>query len=166
MQISKNKVVTFHYVLKNSDGLELERSEPQYPTVYLHGHPGFLKGLTTAMEGKTTGDSYEVSLTPKEAYGERFENAKERVALKNVKLPGQEAIKRRLEPGILVEFTKDGQILPGIVIKMGLKSVDIDTNHPLAGQDLIFAIEIVDIREATDEEIEHGHVHGPGGHQH
>lgn len=166
MEINKNKVVTFHYVLKNDEGLELERSEPQYPTVYLHGHPGFLKGLTTAMEGKKAGDSFEVSLTPTEAYGERSDNAKERVALKNVKLPGQEAIKRRLDPGTLVEFKKDDVIHPGIVIKMGLKSVDIDTNHPLSGQNLTFGIEIVDIREAMDVEIEHGHVHGPGGHQH
>ncbi len=166
MEISKNKVVTFHYVLKNDQGIELERSVPEHPTVYLHGHPGFLKGLTKAMEGKQAGDSYEVTLTPEEAYGKRFDNAKERVALKNVKLPGQEAIKRRVEPGTLVEFTKDGEIMPGIVIKMGLKTVDIDTNHPLAGQDLTFGIEIVDVRDASDEEVEHGHVHGPGGHQH
>lgn len=166
MEISKNKVVTFHYILKNDQGLELERSEPEFPTVYLHGHPGFLKGLTAAMEGKKAGDSYEVTLAPKEAYGERFENAKERIALKHVKMPGQEPITRRLAPGSLVEYKKDGHINPGIVIKMGLKAVDIDTNHPLAGQDLTFAIEIVDVREATDEEIDHGHAHGPGGHQH
>lgn len=166
MEISKNKVVTFHYVLKNDEGIELERSETEHPTVYLHGQAGFLPGLTTAMAGRKAGDSYEVTLSPKEGYGERFENAKERIPLKNVKLPGQQPIKHRLEPGTLVEYNTKNGLMPGIVIKMGLKSVDIDTNHPLAGQTLTFQIEIIDVREATEQEIDHGHAHGPGGHQH
>lgn len=166
MKIEKNKVVTFHYVLKDASGVELESSKGEAPTVYLHGHPGFLPGLTAAMEGRSAGESYEVTLSPKEGYGERFENAKERIPLKNVKLPGQQPIKRRLEPGTIVEFNSKDGLLPGIVIKMGLKSVDIDTNHPLAGQTLTFDIDIVDVRDASEEEIAHGHVHGPGGHQH
>ncbi|MCW8884495.1 MAG: peptidylprolyl isomerase [Motiliproteus sp.] len=166
MIVEKNKVVSFNYRLKDEQGEELERSDENQPALYMHGHGGMLPGLEKAMAGKTAGESYEVTLSPEEAYGPIKSDATGRVPLKHVKLPGQKPVKGRLKPGAMVEInTKDG-LRQARVIKMGLKSVDIDTNHPLAGKTISFEIEIVEVRDASEEELAHGHAHGPGGHQH
>ncbi|MEH6627925.1 MAG: peptidylprolyl isomerase [Motiliproteus sp.] len=166
MTIQKDQVVSFNYRMNDEDGVELERSDENAPALYLHGHGGMLPGLEKAIAEKSKGDTFEVTLSAEEGYGPRKDDAKGRVQLKHVSLPGQKAIKGRLAPGTVVEInTKDG-LRQASVIKMGLKSVDVDTNHPLAGRTLQFSIEIVDVRDASDEEVAHGHAHGAGGHQH
>ncbi len=166
MIIADDKVVSFHYRLKDQNDQLLEQSDSDHPALYLHGHAGMLPGLVTAMTGRQAGDSYTVTLSPQEGYGPRQEGASSRVALKHVRLPGQRPVKGRLQPGTIVEISDNEGVHQATVIKMGLKSVDVDSNHPLAGKTLIFEIDIVEVRDATAEEIAHGHAHGAGGHQH
>lgn len=158
--IERNAVVTFHYTLRNAKDDELETSRGGEPSTYLQGANNILPGLERSMAGKTVGDVFSVSLEAANAYGERDPERQQRVPVKHLLFKG------RLRPGILVQVhTENGQ-RPATVIKAGKFSADLDTNHPLAGQDLVFDIEILDVRVALEEEIAHGHVHGPGGHQH
>ncbi len=166
MIIERDTVVSFHYRLKDENGNELERSDSDHPSLYLHGHAGMLPGISKAMEGRSAGESYEVTLSPEEGYGPRTDNASGRIPLKHARLPGQKPIRGRLKPGTVIEVSTKEGIRQATVIKMGLKAIDIDTNHPLAGRTLNFEIDIVDVRAASTEEIAHGHAHGPGGHQH
>ncbi|TCO73713.1 FKBP-type peptidyl-prolyl cis-trans isomerase [Chromatocurvus halotolerans] len=160
MNIDRNTVVTFHYTLRNAAGDQLETSRGGDPSAYLHGAGNILPGLEKDMEGRTAGDIFSVSLTAQDAYGERDPERQQRVPVKHLVFKG------RLRPGMLVQINTDKGRRAATVIKAGKFSADLDTNHPLAGQDLVFDIEIVDVRAASREEIAHRHVHGPGGHQH
>lgn len=164
MQIEANKVVTFHYRLSESGQGQIEESHGATPVVYLHGHPGIIKGLEEALAGKKTGDSFSVTLTPEQAYGERQEGATQRISIKHIVNPGNKKVQYR--PGMVVEVNTNEGPRQVVVVKAGLKSVDVDVNHPLAGKSLTFDIDVVDVRDALPEEIEHGHVHGEGGHHH
>ena len=161
MKIEKNLVATFSYILKNNKGEEIERSTDDNPMAYLHGHANILPDLEFALEGSVVGDKVDVELTAAQAYGERVENAAQRIPIKHLiskpkKLKAGQAIKVNTEQG-----ARDATL-----IKVGKFNVDIDTNHPLAGLDIIFSVAILDVREATAEEISHGHAHGLGGHDH
>lgn len=157
MTIENRKVVSFHYTLSNDMGVKLESSEGRDPLVYLHGYRNIVPGLENAMAGKEVGDNFEVTVEPKDAYGERNPNAIQRLSAKLFSNP------KKLVPGQIVELkTKKGP-MQAVVVKVGRFNIDVDTNHPLAGQSLTFNVEITDIRDATQEEIDHGHVHGPGG---
>ncbi len=160
MTITKDKVVSFHYRLKEEGGDIFEDSHDGNPVLYLHGHGGMLEGLAKAMEGKAAGDSFEVTLAPEQAYGQRKEGATQRVPKKHLLTKG------KLQPGQIVQVNTENGAQEALVIKVGLKNVDIDSNHPLAGKTLVFAVEIVEVRDASSEEIAHGHAHGVGGHQH
>ena len=165
INISKDTVVTFHYTLKDAAGTELENSRGSNasksitggePVLYLHGYDGMMAGIEAGLESKVAGDSASVTLGPDDAYGRYDEKSKGRVPLKNVKLPGQKAIKGKLKPGTIVEVqTKQGP-REATVIKQGLKSVDIDTNHPYVDMTLTFDVEVVDVRAATAKEIQQG----------
>ena len=112
------------------------------------------------MEGRQQGDEFEITVEPVDAYGEREEDAKQRIPLKHIYQ------KKKLKPGMVVSVnTQDGP-REVVVEKVGKFNVDVDTNHPLSGKTLHFAIKIEEVREATTDEIAHGHVHGPGGHHH
>ncbi|MBB3048549.1 FKBP-type peptidyl-prolyl cis-trans isomerase SlyD [Litorivivens lipolytica] len=160
MKIEKNRVVSFHYRLSEQGGAELENSYNGEPSLYLHGARNILPALEKALAGLGVGDSTTVDLSAAQAYGERQEGRVQRIPAKYLKHEG------KMKPGQIVRFRDDKGIQQATVIKVGKFSVDVDTNHPLAGKSLSFAIEIVDIREASAEEIAHGHAHGPGGHQH
>lgn len=161
MQIDKNRVVSFHYTLHETGGEQLESSRDGDPTVYLHGADNVLPALEEAFNGRQAGDTFKVELTPAQAYGERRENAVERVPAKYLKHEG------KLRPGQVVRLhLKEGGNQPAMVVKVGKFSVDVDMNHPLAGKNLTFDIEVVEVRDASAEEVAHGHAHGPGGHQH
>jgi FKBP-type peptidyl-prolyl cis-trans isomerase SlyD len=160
MEIGPNSVATFHYTLKNIAGKELENSKGGEPTAYLHGANNIIPGLETEMAGKSAGDSFRVKIEAKDAYGERNEERQQRVPVKHLVFKG------KLRPGMLVQLNTSEGLRAVTVIKAGRHSADIDTNHPLAGQDLEFEIEIVEVRQATEEELAHGHAHGPGGHHH
>lgn len=160
MQIERDTVVCFHYRLSEVGGEHLEASETAEPMTYLHGHGNILPALEHAMLGKQAGDTFQVTLEPGEAYGPRRANAEQRIPIKHLLFKG------KLRPGMTVKINTEKGPRDVRVVKVGKFNVDVDTNHPLAGMSLSFDIDIVDVREATAEEIAHRHVHGAGGHQH
>lgn len=162
MQIEKDKVATLYYQLFNADTNELIESshDEEQPLTYLHGHGGIIAGLEQALTGKQAGDTTSVTLGPKEAYGEYEENATQRLPMKYFKRYG------KLKAGMQVPLEVEQGYRIVTIVKVGLKSVDIDPNHPLAGLPLRFELEVMEVRDASAEEIAHGHVHGEGGHHH
>ena len=161
MPIERNSVVTFNYVLSNINGEVLESNTEAEPALYLHGYGNIMPSLEIALEGKSEGDELEVTLEPKDAYGERQSNKQQRVPIKHLLNPP-----KHLRPGLTVQINTQSGPKPATIIKAGKFNVDLDTNHPLAGLTLCFKISIVNVREASADEIAHGHAHGPGGHQH
>lgn len=160
MKIADNKVVQFHYTLKDEAGTEIENSYEGEPLAYLHGHKNMIVGVENALTDKAAGDKFSVTLQPAEAYGERQEDAIERVPAKH--LMGA----TKWKPGMTaVVNTEQGQ-RQVTVIKAGRFMVTVDINPPLAGKILTFDLDVVDVRDATEEEIQHGHAHGVGGHHH
>ncbi len=158
MQIKKDCVVQFAYVLKDITGKVVESSEGAGPTTYMHGHGGMLPALEQELAGLSVGAQVSAKLS--QPYGPSHPDSVQRVPLKHLRA------KKKPEPGsVVVVQGKDGQ-RQVTVVKVGRYSVDIDTNHPFAGMDLIFDIDVLDVREASAEELMHGHAHGPGGHQH
>ncbi len=164
MNITANSVVSFHYRLHDEAGEELESSHDSNPTLYLHGHKGIIPGLEKALEGRATGDSVTVTLPPRDAYGLRREGSEQRVPIKHLQIDAK--TKRTLTKGMAVPVQTEQGSRSMVVIKVGKFNVDLDTNHPLAGKTLTFNIDIVDVRDATEDEKAHGHAHGIGGHQH
>ncbi len=159
MQITNNAVVQFHYTLSDASG-ELESSRKAAPLLYLHGHNQMLPKLEAALEGKTAGDTLEITLAPVDAYGERRDDAIQSVQVKH--LQGA----KKWKPGMVAWVNTDQGERQVTIVKVGMFKADVDTNHPLAGKTLTFALEVLSVREATAEEIAHGHAHGEGGHQH
>ena len=160
MQVSKDAVVHLHYTLKNDEEQIIESSAGGEPTAFLQGHGGMIRGVQLAIEGKQAGDKLNITVEPQDGYGERISDSIQRVPVKH--LMGA----KKWRPGMIATVqTEKGQRQVSVV-KVGKFMVKVDTNHPLAGQRLHFDIEIIDVREATQEEISHGHAHGAGGHQH
>lgn len=156
MHITKHKVVGIHYTLRDDNGNVLDSSEGQEPLYYLHGEGNLIPGMERGLEGRSTGDKFDLNVSPEEGYGERDPDMIQDVPLSA--FGGQEV-------KVGMQFhANHGQVVT--VAKVGLDSVTIDANHPLAGQPLHFKVEVVDVRDATAEEVAHGHVHGPGGHHH
>jgi FKBP-type peptidyl-prolyl cis-trans isomerase SlyD len=160
MIAEKDKVVTFHYTLKNAEGEQMETSRDKQPMSYLHGANNIIVGLEKAMEGRAVNDEFSVTVEPEEAYGVRNEGNVQRVPLKRLKGIG------KISPGQILNLQTNRGPVQVTVLRVGRFNVDVDANHPLAGQALTFDIEITDIRDASEEELTHRHVHGPGGHQH
>ncbi len=161
MNIQSNSVVTIAYTLTGDDGTVLDSSENNGDLYYLHGHQNIIPGLEEALTGRTVGDRINTAIAPEKGYGERQEDLVFDVP--RSQLPEDE----ELEPGMQFRAqTSDGQQMLVTVMEIGDETVTLDANHPLAGQTLTFAVEILGIRDATSEEIDHGHVHGPGGHAH
>jgi len=160
MQIENGVVVTFHYNLIDAEGKVIESSRETDPTVYLHGADNILPKLEAEFAGKKAGDSFKITLSAADSYGERREESIERVPAKYLKHAG------KLVPGKVVRLNTETGVMVVTIVKVGKFAVDVDTNHPLAGQTLTYDIEIVDAREASAEEKEHGHAHGVGGHHH
>ena len=159
MKIEKDRVVRFHYAVSVQDGGDVESSEGREPIAILAGHGNIIPGLEKAIEGHEAGDKFEVDVPAAEAYGEKREGMTQRVPKKHFR-------DAKLVPGTQVMLNTNFGPRPVTIEKVGMSVVDVDLNHPMAGQDLHFNVEIVDVREATPEELEHGHVHGEGGHQH
>lgn len=164
MKVSADHVVSFHYNLKDVDGILLETSYDVEPTLYLHGHSNILVSLESVLEGKVVGDKVSATLTPEQAYGERKEGAVQRIPIKH--LHNHAALKNKLKAGAKVQVNTQHGPWEAIVLKVGKFNVDIDSNHPLAGKTLSFDLEVVAVREAFAEELAHGHAHGAGGHHH
>ncbi|MGB0894292.1 MAG: FKBP-type peptidyl-prolyl cis-trans isomerase [Parashewanella sp.] len=160
MTITKDSVVQFNYTLKDEKGEQIETSKGHSPIAYLHGHNNMFPGVEKAIEQHNAGDSFTVTLPASETYGEREEGAEQRVSVKH--LVGAKVWK----PGMTAMVNTDQGQRQVTVVKVGKFMATIDTNHPLSGRELTFDIEIVDVRDATAEELSHGHAHGVGGHQH
>jgi FKBP-type peptidyl-prolyl cis-trans isomerase SlyD len=160
MIAENNKVVSFHYTLKNAAGEQMESSREKDPMNYLHGANNIIPGLEKAMEGHAIGDEFSVTIEPEDAYGVRNENKIQRVPLKRLKGAG------KLSAGQILNLQTQKDQVQVTVLKVGRFNVDVDANHPLAGVQLTFEVEITDIRDASEDETKHRHVHGPGGHQH
>lgn len=157
MLISKNTAVEFHYTL-SSEGALLESSVNDKALAYLHGHGGIFPALEEALEGKASGDKVEVTLTPEQAYGERREEGHiQRIPTKHL----QANEKLKVGTVALVESNQGRQQVT--IVKLGKFNADCDLNHPFAGKTLSFAIEVISVRAATEEEISHGHIHAEGG---
>ena len=159
MKIEKDRVVRFHYSVAETGQPEQETSRNGEPLAILIGHGNIIPGLEKAMEGHEAGDSFGVDVAAADAYGERREGMGQRIPKKHFGTT-------RLQPGMQVVLQTNFGPRAVTVEKVGHSVVDVDLNHPMAGKDLHFDVEIVEVREASAEEIEHGHVHGDGGHQH
>ncbi len=162
MKAEKDKVVTFHYHLTDETGAKVDSShERAEPLTILFGHGQIIPGLEQAMAGHGAGDKFDVSVPPEQGYGERREDFTQRVPKKYFRDADH------LKPGdATVLSVQGGGYRQVVVLKVGSSVVDVDLNHPMAGKTLKFEVEITDVREATAEEVEHGHVHGEGGHHH
>jgi FKBP-type peptidyl-prolyl cis-trans isomerase SlyD len=162
MQVTNNVVVSFHYSLRGEDAVDIESSRGSgQPVVVLVGHGGIIPGLERALLGHSAGDRLGVDVEPADAYGPRMEGNVQRVAKKYFRDAA------RLRPGMTTTLAlKEGGQRRVVVDKVGSSVIDVDLNHPLAGKRLHFDIEIVAVREASKDEVAHGHVHGPEGVEH
>ncbi|MFV1997520.1 MAG: peptidylprolyl isomerase [Acidiferrobacterales bacterium] len=161
MEIRKHAVVTIDFELKDDDGNVLDSSEGGAPLHYLHGAKNIIEGLEKALEGKKTGDAVSVALSPEEGYGVHDDDRIQPVPKDMFEDQGQVKVGE--------QFTAqgpEGEQLTVTIAEVTDDKVVVDGNHPLAGMNLNFEVEIKQVREATKEELDHGHVHGAGGHQH
>lgn len=159
--VGKDMVVTFHYTLRNEAGEVLDSSSGAEPLSYLHGYKNIVPGLEKALLGKTVGSQFKVTVEPSEGYGEREDEMVIQVPKEEWDLP------ENVGAGEIVELqSPEGHVVPALIVEIGNEFVVLDANHPLAGEQLFFEIELTDIRIATKDELEHGHAHGLGGHQH
>jgi FKBP-type peptidyl-prolyl cis-trans isomerase SlyD len=160
VEITADRVVTIHYTLKDDAGVVLDSSAGGEPLAYIQGHGNLVSGLEKALEGKQDGNTLAVSVAPADGYGVRDETLIQRVPKRS--LQGSGEIKKGMQ---FQARAADGMHLFTVTAVMG-DMVTLDGNHPLADQTLHFDVEIVEVRAATTEELEHGHVHGAGGHHH
>ncbi len=160
MEIMKDRVAVIHYRLKRDDGEVIDSSHGSEPLAYLHGNGNLVPGLEKALEGKQPGDRFEVSVTAAEGYGKRDPNLVKRVPRRAL---GKHA---NIVKGAQLQMNTDlGTRVFTVTAVLG-DMITLDGNHELADTNLNFEIEIVEVRDASEEELEHGHVHGPGGHHH
>lgn len=158
MQIAENTVVSMHYKLTNPKGDVIDSSEGRDPLAYLHGHRNIISGLEKQLEGKSAGDALVANVPAAEAYGEH--NPELVVQATRSQFPEN----AELVTGMQFQAqTQTGATIATITAVNG-DDITVDTNHPLAGVDLTFDVQIVLVRQATQNEIEHGHVHAPGAH--
>jgi FKBP-type peptidyl-prolyl cis-trans isomerase SlyD len=160
MQVAENTVVQIHYTLRNDEGQVLDTSSDRDALAYLHGHNNLISGLERALEGRAAGDKLNVQVMPTEGYGEHDPALVQEVP--RTAFEGVDDVR------IGMRFQAQSNAGPRTVTVTSVadEAVTVDGNHPLAGQTLNFEVEVADVRAATKEELEHGHVHGSGGHHH
>lgn len=159
--IKQNSVVTMHYELKDDQGEVLDSSKGQDPLVYLQGAGNIIVGLEEELLGKAVGDQIQAVIPPEKGYGMPVEALVQTVPKAAF---GDEIDK--VEVGMRFQAETEQGPVPVVVTGMDGENVTVDGNHPLAGKELHFSVSIAEVRDGTDEEVEHGHVHGPGGHSH
>ena len=160
MQVAQNAVVAIHYTLTNDAGEKIDSSEGREPLAYLHGNGQLVPGLERELEGKAAGEKVQASVPPAEGYGEKIDAMVQEIPMEAFQ--GVESV----EPGMQFQAQTENGPLTVTVTKVEGDTATVDGNHPLAGETLNFDVEIVEVREASAEELEHGHAHGEGGHQH
>jgi FKBP-type peptidyl-prolyl cis-trans isomerase SlyD len=157
MLIAQDKVVLIHYTLTDDAGKVLDSSSSGEPLAYLHGQGNIIPGLEKALDGKRAGDKLNVRVEPAEGYGVRDDSLVQQVPRRAP----------NVQPGMQFHAqSAQGQTRVVTVTRIQGDMVTVDGNHPLAGEVLNFDVEVAEVREPTGEELEHGHVHGPGGHHH
>ena len=160
MEIANEKVVTIDYTLKDDEGNIIDQSQGgQF--AYLHGAQNIIPGLENALTGKQSGDEVNVSISPEEGYGPRDESLQQVVSKEMFASPDEIEVGRQFHAQ-----SPSGDVLTITVTGVDGDQITIDGNHPLAGVNLNFDVKVVDVRDATPEELSHGHVHGPEGHEH
>jgi FKBP-type peptidyl-prolyl cis-trans isomerase SlyD len=159
MQVTKHTVAFIEYKLTSDEGDVLDTSAGRDPLGYVHGLGTIVPGLERELEGKEKGDTFQVRVEPEHAYGHRDERMVQEV-------PRSQLPHGDLQVGMQLQAQSEQGSLILTVTKIEGERVLLDANHPLAGIPLNFDVTVVDVREATQEEIEHGHPHGPGGHEH
>ncbi len=165
MDIGKDRVVSMHYTVATAEGEHVDKSAEGEPMVYLHGHGQIIPGLERALDGKANGATVQAEIAPKDAYGDYDQALDIRVAASS--FPAN--VRKDLKPGFRFQAahpTKKGEQIVFTVHRLEKDEVLVSGNHPLAGQSLLFKVEVVDVREASAEELAHGHAHGAGGHHH
>ncbi|MCT7357628.1 MAG: peptidylprolyl isomerase [Thalassobium sp.] len=161
MTIAQHKIVTIHYkVVDVASGEVIDSSEGGQPMTYLHGAQNIIPGLEQALEGKQVGDEFEVTVAPADAYGEYSEDR-----VQQVPMAAFEGVEK-VEPGMAFTAQTEHGPINLIVTEVDEAVVTVDANHPLAGKSLSFSVQVESVRDASEEELAHGHVHGEGGHQH
>ncbi len=160
MSISKDQVISIHYTLRDDAGEILDRSAAGEPLAYLHGHGQLIPGLERELTGRNAGDRLQVQIAAADAYGDYDRALVQRVPRRALKGIGDVRVGMRLQAQ-----TSAGQRAVTVTQLSG-DMVTLDGNHPLAGKNLHFEVEVAEVRPATEEELAHGHVHGPGGHHH
>ncbi|MEQ8807590.1 MAG: peptidylprolyl isomerase [Imperialibacter sp.] len=159
MKIGIEKVVSIHYTLKDNEGTTLDSSVGDQPLLYLHGIGNLIPGMEEGLDGKVKGDKVEIKVSQEKGYGVRDERMIQ-------KMPRTAFGDQKVEVGMQFNAgTKNGQQVV-TVTKVEMDGITIDGNHALAGVDLNFSVEVLDVRDASKDELAHGHVHGPGGHHH
>jgi FKBP-type peptidyl-prolyl cis-trans isomerase SlyD len=156
MQITKNKVAAIHYTLRDNEGTIIDSSEGREPLHYLHGAGNLIPGMEEGLEGRAKGDKFSLKISPEKGYGEKDDSLVQKV-------PRSAFGDQEVKPGMRFSTNNGGVVT---VTNVGLEGITVDGNHPLAGVELNFAVEVMEVRNATSEELNHRHVHGPGGHHH
>jgi FKBP-type peptidyl-prolyl cis-trans isomerase SlyD len=160
MQITKDAVALIHYTLTDDEGKTIDSSAGGEPLAYIHGNGNLIPGLERELEGKTDGDKVDVKIAPADGYGEFDKDLIQRVPRRALKGIGN------LHVGMQLQAQSERGTRAVTVTQLVGDMVTLDGNHPLAGKNLNFKVEVVSVRAATEEELSHGHVHGPGGHHH
>jgi FKBP-type peptidyl-prolyl cis-trans isomerase SlyD len=160
MQIAADKVVHIHYTLTDEDGDVLDTSQSHGPLAYIHGAGNIIPGLENALTGHSVGDKFQVTITPEDAYGLRDDDL-----VQSVPKSAFQGVDEIL-PGMQFQAQSPEGLQLLTVLDVEGEEVILDGNHPMAGITLNFDVEVTDIRDATAEELDHGHVHGAGGHHH
>jgi len=160
MQIAKNKVISIDYTLCDAQGTELDTSLGRGPFAYIHGIGNIIPGLEAALEGKSAGDQVNAVISPENAYGTRDESLVQQLPR------SQFDTDQNIEVGMQFQAMSEAGPRVVMVVSVEADKVTIDANHPLAGVTLHFDVTVKEVREATGEELSHGHVHGPDDHHH
>ena len=159
--IADGHVVTLHYRLTLDDGSIADESFGGEPLVYLHGHGNIVPGLEQMLVGKSAGDKADVTVTPENGYGDYDPTLDQKVPRSAFPADAE------LQVGIAFQAqTQEGKPITLWIRAIQGDEVTVSPNHPMAGQTLNFSVEILEVREATAQEKEHGHAHGPAGHDH
>ena len=160
MQIETQKIFTLNYTLTDNEGTVIDQSNDG-SFAYLHGASNIIPGLENALTGKAAGDTLSVSVEPADGYGERDDSKSQSVP--RDMFPEDTPIEEGMQ---FHAQGPNGETIVVTVTSVADDNVTVDGNHPLAGVPLNFAVEIIEVRDASQEELEHGHVHGPDGHHH
>lgn len=159
-KIATNKVVTLSYTLRDDDGEVIDQSQEGSPLLYLHGARNIVPGLEEQLEGVSEGESINATVSPEKGYGPRIGQAQE---VPRKLFPADAELAAGMQ---VVAHDDQGRQIPFFITGITDDTITVDPNHPLAGETLHFEVTVESLRDATEEEIEHGHPHGPGGHQH